>query len=165
MKLGDKSSVGLVAVIAGKGLRPGQFVIFNSEGYAIPTNKKSAADGVVDPFLSKNVYAGELFWLVTHKNINPSVIGPCKLIERMAEYAERMGLTYNQLIKDLTRYYLTRKKLEYKGHLTCTQLKELNSFDIWRSWEEITGNYINLLRESVNGRASKWLMSMVYHEK
>lgn len=145
----DAIHVAIAPVVAACELTPGQDAGMNTDGMA---DSQATPIGIVDPFLSRNVRRGQRFYLLLYPNtvtgmrhhwLHPSFDLP-SAIERSAsetwlrDFAERIGLTFPDLLDAITRWVERQEYHVFQGHKTpeeCYTQRE----EMWRHYEAYTG--------------------------
>ena len=151
----DAIHLAVLPVEANIVLQPGEHVGTNGD-YTNPI-------GIVDPFLKAKVEIGEKFWLciyprtVTslrhvwgHPKVAPEGYGRVsmdyKAVEKKAiskqwivDYANRLGLSYNQLMEGAD------EKIKYDGYLVYGGLLEGECTEdaFWEHYENVTGTKVD----------------------
>lgn len=63
----DAIHLAVEQVVAGESLKPGDHIGFGDDGRVYKNNRKTNKKlGIVDPFICRNLFAGERFWLVVY---------------------------------------------------------------------------------------------------
>lgn len=163
-ELGDKDAihVAIVAVRAGRLIKPGEKCSINKDKEAIPSEK---GVGVADPFVKKNIRRGETFWLLLNQDAVPNVrhvwehpdvdfSPPIKEASKngmIEEYAKELGCDYNDLLnlcseivndsssRDIVvvRDGKIGTEEEYPDSELFEEVEDL--YDLWSEWGEETG--------------------------
>lgn len=149
----DAIHVAIVSVRAASVIQPGERIGLNEFNEAVPDEK---GPGVADPFLKKEVTVGQNLWLlldvdevpnVSHVWEHPSInfAPPTREIvynKYLLDYAQRLGVTYDQFMKACTHVVKTATSAKYPGTLCEEALEaaqeELDR-DMWYEWSEETG--------------------------
>lgn len=153
----DATHIAVAPVVAGAPLKPGTHVGFVSPG-TVCEAKMFASDirpvGVVDPFLRKDVRAGEKFWLflypgtitgLRHEWSHPAFLDAAHTVEDSRKAAARQWM---QEWCDRHKYEaydesLTVERAIYFGEeMTvneCENARDDIDADWWNNWEILTG--------------------------
>lgn len=151
--LGDKDAihVAIVAVRAGKPIAPGSRVGLNEFSEAVPDEK---GPGVADPFLKSTILTGQSFWLLMAQTEIPNVrhvwehpdipfLPPTREAKRNAtlqSIADRIGLTYEQLMEACGKINETDQPVLYSGTKTREEveqeIEDMERYDLWSEWGE-----------------------------
>lgn len=153
--LGDKDAVhvAIVAVRAGKVIRPGQRCGLNERKEAVPDSKGC---GVADPFLNRKLMVGEKFWLLLNQAEVPNVqhvwehpeldfappTEPPQENRYLKRWADELGVTYEQLIDACNKAVDTWEGVPYPGTKTEEELEDViydARWEVFAEWAEETG--------------------------
>lgn len=148
----DAVHVAIVSCRAGQALDPGDKVKLNEHREAVLSDKNI---GVVDPFMNGRVSNGELFWLVMLPSQVQSVRHewdhklsfepPDREVQKnqwIQIHADRLGLTYEQLMDAANRLYNYEISTRYEGTITSQEDFEYkldDLYDFWGEWAEEMG--------------------------
>lgn len=154
--VGDKDAihVAIFAVRAGRVIEPGQRCGLNEHREAVPNDKGC---GVADPFMRDNAVVGDVFWLLLDQTEVPNVQhhwehptisfappdrDPPKN-KTIAEAAEKLGLTYAQLI-DACRKIVDEEDVVYEGTLSFGDMEQaleddVEGYYVFSEWADETG--------------------------
>lgn len=155
--LGDKDAihVAIVAVRAGRLIKPGERCGMNEHREAVPDDK---GIGVADPFRKENILTGQPFWLLINQDAVPNVrhvwdhpsvdfSPPTREIPRNREIqaaAAHWGVTYEQIMDACAFVVAKDKPAPYPGDKTADELGELaesfEDYDLWSEWSDETGH-------------------------
>ena len=146
----DAIHVAIYPIVAGEDVKPGQHVGILEGKSSIHAPKKV---GIVDPFLTKKVKAGEMFWLMLYQKtvtgmrhhwahpdfedveIEKSTAVEDESIIWMKNYAEEINVTYKELMESANNW------IEYGDYLVQGGKFEGMSVpdDFWDHFYNITG--------------------------
>ena len=149
----DAIHVAIVAVRAGKPIKPGQRCKMNEFGEAIPGD----GPGVADPYRKSIITTGQPFWLllnptevssVSHTWEHPDIpfAEPVREAVRnkyIEQYASEYGVTYEQLMDACASVIATDESVTQPGDKTEDGLEEISENgcdDIWSEWSDETGH-------------------------
>lgn len=154
-ELGTKDAIhtAIVSVRAGSLIRPGQRCKMNEFNEAVPDSK---GVGVADPFWRNgNITVGQEFWLllaqdevpnVQHVWEHPSVdfSPPSRPVEKnsaLQRYADRLGVTYEQLIEACDFVFAHNEPAKYPGNKSAEEVEWANDpYELWPNWAAENGH-------------------------
>lgn len=147
----DAIHVAIAPVEAGHLLQPGDHVSL-SDGKAVHMNQGGAMIGIVDPFLTEAVQAGQRFYLFLYPNTvtgmrhhwshpafdsRPSME---KSQQFLAAFAERAGLSYDRMIEIVTDYVQSGEVYtERDSERMRDAWYALDEDEFWKHFKTITG--------------------------
>jgi hypothetical protein len=153
--LGDKDAihVAIVAVRAGRLIKPGEKCGLNEHREAVPDPK---GVGVADPFLKDNISTGDSFWLLLNQDAVPNVrhvwehptadfTPPSRAVETnrwLQKAADGLGVTYSQLMQACASVVSTGSAAVYPGTLSRDDLDDkLDNwrYEVWSEWASESG--------------------------
>lgn len=150
----DAIHVAIVAVRAGSPIKPGQRCGLNEHREAVPAEKNGV--GVADPFMKSGVASGQAFWLLLDQDSVPNVrhewehptadFSPptraVKLNATLKEYADNLGVTYEQLIESAAKVVENEEAVAYPGKKTADEVEAAQEemYDLWSEWADETGH-------------------------
>lgn len=136
----DAVHIAVAPVVSAQRLQPGEWVGIDLDGNA-STSAKSV--GVVDPFLRVEVDKGQKFWLflipgsitsLRHDWIHPAFSeeerSACDSREYLQEWANRLGVTFDEFIAGAARGGHMGTDIDYYGEIPD---------DLWLHYERFTG--------------------------
>lgn len=155
--LGIKDAVhtAIVAVRAGCRIEPGQKCSIDKNREAIPDFKKGC--GIADPW-RKEINTGDVFWLILNQDEIPNVqhtwehpsvdfSPPTREVvynSVLQEEADRLGVTYKQLMDAAQQVIDSDRSTEYPGTIVVDEDEDEffeipDMWDFWSSWASETG--------------------------
>lgn len=158
IELGVKDAVhtAIVSLRAGMALKPADQITMNSANEAIRCTANDSF-GIVDPFLTAPVARGTMFWGVLKMDEVPNVqhhwdhpqhtfSAPTTEAEKnkyLERYAERLGITYDALMKACQTMVESEEQTPYSGPLDSSQFDNVSDNDvddIWYEWANESGH-------------------------
>jgi len=149
----DAIHVAIVALVAGCPLEPGTRIKLNAENFAVNAYSKKESFGVADPY-RVGIAKGSTFWALldpeevtsvehtwTHKlDFSPPKV-ELKKNRQLLDDANRLGVTYEELITACSSYIVNEIKVPYPGMLTEEKAEEsFSMYDLWSEWAEEVGH-------------------------
>ena len=145
----DAIHVAVAPVTATERLAPGQPVSFAGDGHTSVCAASGASVGIVDPFLTAPVFAGERFWLFlwpgsitslrhdwTHPAFEPK---PRDASEQwIRDFATGVGLKYEVVMEGAREYLRTGEYLCFGGLLEGEYVPD----DFWPHYEQVTNTTV-----------------------
>lgn len=151
----DAIHMAIAPVVAGTSLAPGERVIIKDNK---AFGSKKLPIGIVDPFLTKAVKEGEIFWLFMfpntitslrhdweHPKLPKNVDKNYEVKESedwLIQWAEDESMTYTQLLQGLKEFAETGAEYYINNDLSYSRFGE--SKDLWKHYGIVVGKVFNL---------------------
>lgn len=154
----DAIHIALAPVTADTRLHPGQHVGLIGDGDRVAVVPGSI--GIVDPFLTGPVNAGQRFWLFLYQNTitslrhawthpafegesigTPAPVSPAAAIaseQWLRSYAEDVGLSYGAVLSAADEWLESGEYHRFYGYDTPARVY-LDRREFWQNWETVTG--------------------------